>query len=283
MATVVARPPQLRQSPTPPPPLAPTLSLNTSKAGPVPVPNKHLQPLSPGSPPVCTPETPPASPPAKQLSIQVQSLLYPPHRYPLLHAAPPIYSIEARDLAAALEHTSSQPLPEPKQVFPWMHGLHADNHIQLAFFAARRKSLRRTPKCIRGITVVKANGDLNASKLKGAISPQEILQYGQEARPGFLEVDPKEGFSVRNFQIQVGKMAMVSDVVVYGDENTDKADVYAVAKRIAEAQVLGKAKADGGKDTPLYNTFVLTSKLRKISTLVAKTDSPRRPGGGAET
>ncbi|KAI9866841.1 MAG: tyrosine/serine/threonine protein phosphatase pps1 [Trichoglossum hirsutum] len=259
MATIVARPPpQLRQSPTPPPPLAPTLSLNTPKTGPVPVPNKHLQPLSPGSPPVCTPETPPASPPVKQLSIQVPSLLHPPHRYPLLHATPPIYSIEAQDLAAALEHISSQPLPEPKQVFPWMHGLHVENHIQLAFFAARRKSLRRTPKCIRGITVVKASGDLSTSKLKGAISPQEILPYDQEARPGFLEVDPKEGFSVRNFQIQVGKMAMVSDIVVYGDENTDQGKVYAVAKKIAEAQALGKARADNGKDAPLFNTFVVT-------------------------
>ncbi|KAH0542014.1 hypothetical protein FGG08_003563 [Glutinoglossum americanum] len=265
MATIVARPPQLRQSPTPPPPLAPALSLNTPKTSPLPVPNKLLQPLSPGSPPVCTPETPPASPPAKQLSIQTPSLLYPPHRYPLLHAAPPIYSIEARDLAAALEHISSQPLPEPKQVFPWMHGLHVENHIQLAFFAARRKSLRRTPKCIRTITVVKAGGDLSASKLKGAISPQEILPYGQEERPGFLEADPKDGFSVRNFHIQVGKMAMVSDIVVYGDEITDKGEVYAVAKRIAEAQALRKTRTDGGKDTLPFNTFVVTSESLWIS------------------
>ncbi|KAI9787132.1 MAG: tyrosine/serine/threonine protein phosphatase pps1 [Geoglossum umbratile] len=258
MATIVARQPHLRPSPTPPPPLAPALSLNTQKTGPIPVPNKHIPPLSPGSPPVCTPETPPASPPAKQLSIQTPSLLYPPHKYPLVHANPPIYSIEAKDLAAALEHLSSQPLPEPKQVFPWMHGLHVENHIQLAFFAARRKSLRRTPKCIRGITIVKAGGDLSISKLKGAISPQEILPCGQESRPGFLEVDPKDGFSVRNFQIQVGKMAMVSDIVVYGDENTDQGEVYAVAKKVAEAQALGKTKADAGKDIAPFNTFVVT-------------------------
>jgi dual specificity MAP kinase phosphatase len=260
MATVVARPAQIQPSPSAP--LTPHLSLNTSNSHPVPVPNKHLPTCSPGPIPVQAPVTPPASPPNKQISLQTPSLLYPPDQYELVCENPPVRSIDAAGLALALEHISSQPLPDPTQVFPWLHGLHPENHIQLTFFVARRKSLRRTPKCLRSITLVKVGGDLASSKLKGAVAPDEILPTNFDVSEGqFLEPDPRDGFSVRNFQIQVGKMATVSDVVVYGDESQSHDEVVALAKRISEAQMQWYSKHHSTeRSTPLYNTFVVTCK-----------------------
>ena len=105
---------------------------------------------------------------------------------------------------------ATQPLPHPEQVFPWMHGLHAENQIQLAFFASRRKSVRKVPRCLRGLSIVKTGGNLQTSKLKGAIAPDELLAPAPRDSPTFIECDPKDGFSVRNFQIQACKLAMVS-------------------------------------------------------------------------
>lgn len=166
-------------------------------------------------------------------------------------------------MARALDQVATQPLPDPKLVFPWLHGLHAENQIQLAFFVARRKALRRVPKCIRGITIVKAGGDLSSSKLKGAISPAEVLlaETGCNDSGEFLECDPKDGFSVRNFQIQACKMATVSDIIVYGDQQTSKDDVSLLAKRIARAQKACREKhAVSGYDIGLFNTFVVSGK-----------------------
>jgi len=175
--------------------------------------------------------------------------------------SPPVYEIDAETLVAALDHLATQPLPEPKQVFPWLHGLHPENHIQLAFFIARRKSLRRTPKCIRGITIVKCGGDLSRSRLKGAIAPEEFLPACSNRTPKFHEVDPKEGLSARNFQMQAAKMAAVSDVVVYGDNNASQEEVKVLAKSIAIAQKAWREKCDPGVlDLPVYSTFVVSSK-----------------------
>ena len=164
-------------------------------------------------------------------------------------------------LAAALDHLSAQPFPEPKKLFPFLHGLHPNNQIQQAFFIARRKSLRATPTCFRGITIVKADGDLARSKLKGALAPDEVISpdNGQEAT--FLEVDPKEGFSVRNFQIQAAKVATMSDIVVYGDEETPEKEVHDAAKRMADAQGAWREKhSSSGQDVPLFETFIVCGK-----------------------
>lgn len=160
--------------------------------------------------------------------------------------------ISAQRLAQALEHISTQPLPYPEQVFPWLHGLHAENQIQLAFFVSRRKSIRKVPKCIRGITIVKTGSDLSSSKLKGAIAPGELLQCDSSS---FIECDPRDGFSVRNFQIQACKMAMVSDIVIYGDEKTHPYDTIALAKKISRAQRAYEVK--NGIQRGLFNTFML--------------------------
>jgi dual specificity MAP kinase phosphatase len=251
MAAAVASYPSMpRPSSTPPP----HLSLNTSSRGtPAPIPNKHI--------PVCPhgglPATPPASPPRQDSLIETSSILYPPDAYCSKYSDDPqLYTITADHLAQALEHIATQPLPNPEQVFPWMHGLHADNQIQLAFFSSRRRSGRKLPTCIRTITIVKTGGNLSSSKLKGAIAPDEILESVSSDNPQFIECDPREGFSVRNFQIQTCKMATVSDIIVYGDHKTKPEDTIALAQKISKAQ--RQHEAQNGLQPYLFNTFMLS-------------------------
>lgn len=245
------------RSSTPPP----HLTLNTSARGtPAPVPNKHIPVCSPGPVPARGLVTPPASPPSKDSIIETSSITYPPTAYCSEYADdPPLFTINAQRLEQALEHMATQPLPSPEQVFPWLHGLHAENQIQLAFFTNRRKSVRRVPRCIRSITLVKTGGNLSSSKLKGAIAPDELLASSSDDN-GFLECDPKDGFSVRNFQIQACKLAMVSDIIVYGDEKTSPSDTIALAKRISHAQRQYEARQ--GFPRGLFNTFMLSGGRR---------------------
>jgi len=243
-----------------PHPLTPTLSLdsiNTSAACPIPIPNKHLPVCPPGPAPSEKPDTPPQSPPSKEITLQSQSLLYPPNKYKSRTiGATTIYEIDPDGVAAALDHIAGQPLPDPSQVFPWFHGLHPCNHIQQAFFIARRKNLRKTPKCLRGLTLVKAGGDLSCSRLKGAIAPEEFLLQDVDGAL-FREIDPKEGFSVRNFQIQAAKSAMLSDILVYGE---DSFEVERLAKDVAAAQQAWReTHQEKGHEILKYNTFICTS------------------------
>ena len=74
-------------------------------------------------------------------------------------------------------------------------------------------------------------------------------------------MDPKDGFSVRNFQIQVAKMAVVSDIVIYGEEASTMEDVHTLAKRVAEARKSWGSKADAsGQAMPTFGTFVVSSE-----------------------
>ncbi|KAH9833617.1 Dual specificity protein phosphatase PPS1 [Teratosphaeria destructans] len=275
MATVLARPalvPDQRASTT----AATQLSLNTSQSGtPRAVPHKHIPYCSPGPPPASRQlDTPPASPPSASQLIDTTSLTHPPQAFEKISYDPPVYSISAQKLSQAIEHLATQPLPAAHQVFPWLHGLHADNQLQLAFFTSRKKALRKTPKCIRGLTIVKAGGDLSHSKLKGAIAPEEVLAMS----PGpmekksqdvaeFLEADPRDGFSVRNFQIQAAKMATVSDIVVYRDGRTSKQEALRLARQISRAQSAWQRKMDGVfVGSRLFNTFVVSDEYSFIET-----------------
>ena len=267
MAAAVAQQHYPQQSPTPPPSQSPSLSLDISKLAAGPIPNKHLPYCSPGPPPKSqqrTPTTPPASPPTKHPHAQTLTLLYPAETYPRICDSPPVYSIDAPKLSAALNYLSSQILPEPKKLFPWLHGLHPSNQVQQTFFIARRKSLRATPTCFRGITIVKADGDLTRSRLKGALAPDELLSQDNGQDPAFLDVDPREGFSVRNFHIQAAKAALMSDIVVYGDDEGPESELRNVARRIASAQIAWrKTHSSSGQELPKFETFVVSSKSRQ--------------------
>jgi len=103
-------------------------------------------------------------------------------------------------------------------------------------------------------------GDLTRSRLKGAISEDEILENSRGQDASFLDVDPRDGFSVRNFQIQTTKMAMVSDIVVYGDETAKDREVRELAERLAIAQRNWRVKnSNGDDDAPVFSTFILSS------------------------
>jgi len=258
MATVVVQQqPSVRQSTTPPP-LTTALALTIPRSS-TPIPNKHLPFCPPGPVPSQSQITPPNSPPLRNTVPKPTSVLYPPHAHQKLLKSPPIYGISAKTLARALEQLSCQPLPSPSLVFPWLHGLHPDNHIQLAFFVARKKSLRKIPKGLRSITIIKAGGDLTRSRIKGAIAPDEILNLSESAGTGFLDCDPRDGFSVRNFHIQTAKMAVVSDIVVYGDQNTDHRIIQCVAERTAAVQKRWRKDLENlGQCPETYHTFVLT-------------------------
>ncbi|KAH6851214.1 hypothetical protein B0I37DRAFT_353575 [Chaetomium sp. MPI-CAGE-AT-0009] len=228
---------------------------------PVPVPNKHIPVCPPGPIPQEEPTTPPPSP-IKEEDELAGSLLYPPDKYHRVDMGRlSLYKVDADHVAAALDHAARQPLPEPSQVFPWLHGLHPSNAIQQAFFMARKRALRRTPPCLRGITVVKADGDLNVSRLKGAISPDEFLQLGSPISE-FVDADPKEGFSVRNFQIQAAKSAMTSDIIVYG---SDDVAVRKLGWDIAAAQQRWRDRHDAMRHhLPRYNTFICISPFAEF-------------------
>ncbi|KAJ2901264.1 hypothetical protein MKZ38_002014 [Zalerion maritima] len=225
-----------------------------------PVPNKHIPVCPPGPVPRGEPNTPPPSP-ESSLECQQGSLLFPPDTYPRLNAGALIlFKLDAAGVASAIDHISRQPLPDPLQVFPWFHGLHPSNHLQQAFFIQRRRVLRRTPQCFRGITIVKADGDLTECRLKGAIAPSEFMHTGLSAE--FLEVDPRDGFSVRNFQIQAAKMATISDIIVYGN---DEVQVRQVAWDISAAQLRWREKhEEQGYDLPRYNTFICTAPFSEF-------------------
>ncbi|KAK3387578.1 hypothetical protein B0H63DRAFT_493769 [Podospora didyma] len=220
---------------------------------PVPVPNKHIPECPPGPLPHDEPNTPPPSP-GKEEDQTHRSLLYPPDAFPCIKSGQlSLHRIDAADVVAAIDHLSQQPLPDPSQVFPWLHGLHSGNLDQMNLLVARRRALKRTPVCLRGITIVKADGDLNVSRLKGAIAPHEFLKLGG-ATPDFLDLEAREGYSVRNFQIQAVKLAMTSDIVVYGE---DDASVRKLAWDIAGVQQRWREKHEIQRhQLPIYNTFI---------------------------
>ncbi|KAH7068842.1 hypothetical protein BKA63DRAFT_96374 [Paraphoma chrysanthemicola] len=257
MAAAVARAMPIPSRTSTPPP---HLSLNTSTRGtPAAIPNKHIPVCSPGG----LPATPPASPPRQDSLVETSSITYPPNQYCTEYSDdPPVYTITADRMAEALEHMSTQPLPNPEQVFPWMHGLHSENQLQLAFFSSRRKSVRKVPRCIRSLTIVKTGGNLNTSKIKGAIAPDELLEPASSGAPAFIECDPKDGFSVRNFQIQACKLATVSDIIVYGDLKTNPNETVALAQRISQAQ--RQYEAINGFPRCWFNTFMLSDSFKVV-------------------
>ncbi|KAI1192300.1 hypothetical protein F5X97DRAFT_329807 [Nemania serpens] len=289
-------------------PISIETAINTQQTTyPVPIPNKHIPACPPGPPLVQTPNTPPPSPspsPSRRddddddddnddedndgsdgrkssrnkhnrnnglNNRPLSSLLYPPSRFPRLKSGSlSVFEIGVGNVAAAIHQAARQPLPDPSQVFPWLHGLHPSNHMQQAFFIARKKrALRKTPCCLRGLTVVKASGDLCDSRLKGAISSQEFMRPGVEGE--FIEMDPKEGFSVRNFHIQAAKAAVTSDIIVYGD---DAETVQALGWKIVSAQAKWRERHRAlGLKLPEYNTFICVAPFaefeRKYGDVVA--------------
>ncbi|KAK2858445.1 hypothetical protein FQN49_004726 [Arthroderma sp. PD_2] len=264
MAAVILQHHPVRDSPTPPPLGTPTLSLTaTAPRSQTPVPNKHL-PICPTGPAPASSKLPASSysisSSSSKFSSQHPCALYPPdNKYHQIYNHPPVFSLSGKQLAHALEELATRPLPDPSKLFPWLHGLHPDNQIQLSFFVSRRRSLRRVPKSLRSITLVKVGNDLTKSKIKGAVSPDEIL-----AGSSFIDADPTEGFSVRNFHIQTAKLAAISDIIVYGDDDVSEESILSVAVDISTAQEEWMRRYDPGQESRLFNTFVVSTSFQEI-------------------
>lgn len=237
---------------TPPPSLESSSPSTSSQHAALP--NKHI-PACPTGPAKYTDiDTPPPSPGGAH-EFRQTSLLYPPDNYVKTTAGPlAIYEIVASQVAEALDYAANQSLPPPSAVFPWLHGLHPLNHMQQTFFTGRRGSILKPPSGFRSVTLVKADGDLARSRLKGAIAPEEFLKSSIAAE--FIDPDPSDGFSVRNFHIQAAKMALVSDIIVYGEDVPQTRrmawDIAAAQRRWQEQNGI---HADGIQD---YNCFVCT-------------------------
>lgn len=223
--------------------------------------------------------TPPASPTKASSSPQQRSLLFPPDEYAAAQRDDlRLFYLTAQQLIAALDFTSCQPLPAPDLMFPWLHGLHPENEIQQCFFMGRKRSLRIVPSCSRGILLVKASGSLSISRLKGAISPDEFMMT--DSQPQFIEADPSDGFSVRNFQIQTAKAALISDVVIYGEDSEENENI---AWDIAAAQMHQRQKQEA-QPAPVveYNTFVCDgpfSDFEQLGSHLVAIDSDGRTTG----
>ena len=261
MATATVHRPHPRGALTPPLG-ASKLSLDTSSLESLAVPNKHIPhcPTGPGPGSQANPITPPDTPPSKHPQSYPTALLQPKNPLYQYKGAAPVYPVNVTTLAKALSQLAAQVLPDPQLVFPWLHGLHAENQMQLAFFAARRKAIRNTPQCLRSITIVKVGDKLAASKLKGTVSAQDLLSSDKIQDSRFIDADPREGFNVRNFQIQQNKGATLSDIVVYGDSETRNEEVLTLASRFAAAQRNCREHRQRNEEGPLeFNTYVLTS------------------------
>ncbi|KAJ5152385.1 hypothetical protein N7492_010680 [Penicillium capsulatum] len=254
MTTVVVQQQHPLQHSTPPPSPIPTALAVPRRASPIP--NKHL-PVCPTGPSPA--ESVPESPASRTAHDQPSSLLSPPDAFVrITHSpSPVVFAIDGETLAAAIDHAASQPLPDPSQMYPWLHGLHPENHLQVGFFSSRKRASRRAPNCWRGITVVKLGGDLGKARIKGAVSANEVLSPSSR----FLLADPPEGFSVRNFHIQTAKLAAMSDIVVYGEDGSSKAELLALAEDFATAQRAWRTKYDPMQERPAYNTFVATGSF----------------------
>lgn len=109
--------------------------------------------------------------------------------------------------------------------------------------------------------MVKLGGDLSKSRIKGAVSPHEVLAPSSH----FLMADPPEGFSVRNFQIQTAKLAAMSDIVIYAEDDNSHTGLVELAHQFAKAQRLWRTKMDPLEERPTYNTFILADKFSNVA------------------
>lgn len=207
------------------------------------------------------------------------------------------YRISPAEAVAALDFHYSSALPEIEEVFPWMHGCNENNVSQRAFLDPMKRfrdlnnqpvDLNRAleimmpdnpvfspPSNARGLVVIKV-GDASDShgSLVGSITPEEVLadQHGRTATidhfsqnayhkltGNFLNLDPDEGISLRNFHIQVAKWATISDILVYCCSEQDTCDAIFIAKLLVEAQKKLRCSVPSTQRKPgvMYNTFYL--------------------------
>ncbi|KAL3963718.1 hypothetical protein ACCO45_000722 [Purpureocillium lilacinum] len=199
---------------------------------------------------------PPASPTSAD-DYQQSSLLYPPEGYKRVESGQlSIYELDADQVVLALDYSARQPMPPS------------------SLTTLPEKDTILPQKCYTG----QSRWRLVGRASQGAIAADEFMR--QRPCPDFIDPDPVDGFSVRNFQIQPAKVALTSDIVVYDD---DIAKARALAWDIAAARSRWRQiHASESKGLAEYNTFVCTSTLedfeRDHSNLVAIDSTGRITG-----
>ncbi|KAK9458480.1 uncharacterized protein V1516DRAFT_682659 [Lipomyces oligophaga] len=237
----------------------PVVSTSTPTQSPI---SLSPAPLSPSSSSASSP-SPSSSPSLSPSQAPPTSLLYPPDLlFPLISPFPPIRAIRASQLNDALAQISRQNLPPTGHVFPWLHGLHPQNYYQQAFLNRDGAHANYTPNNFRNITLVKL-GSQGTSLLVGSVSHREFLPDINSGKEGFLNLDPPEGVGLRNFSIQVAKIATLSDIVVYSKKGQPSENVLALAKRISMAQRYHRSITPG---CPEFNTFVVVDPFKVFET-----------------
>ncbi|KAG5958678.1 hypothetical protein E4U56_005347 [Claviceps arundinis] len=241
--------------------------------------DKHIPVCSTGPIKPNTAHTLPVSLPYVPETLPQRSLLFPADGYVRLRKEELcVFEIDSLQIAEAIEFASRQPLPPPDLMFPWLHGLNPKNEVQQTFLLGGRRDPGNTPACARGVLLVKADGDLSRSRLKGAVAPDEFMQAGP--CPKFVEADPQEGFSVRNFHIQTAKAALVSDIIIYGE---DAAKSQKVAWEVAAAQSHQRQlRVTQGVSAVEYNAFFCVrpySEFEKHESNIVAVDSSGRATG----
>lgn len=223
-----------------------------------------------------------------------------------LHDTMTIKSINLQDLEFIFNWYFNKPLPPTHSMFPWLHGLNADNFAQRQFFLQQQREQQQASD----ITIddidckpdarflMTVNADImenNEPILKNSTLINEILCPIDISReevhdllknivlkvfpnegpidtiletllkdifrlnylPLFLNLDPDRGVSLRNFHIQVTKLAICSDFIVYcfNKENQDFSD--SIARVLWLAQRFEEVSNNVNDTKPKYNVFVL--------------------------
>ncbi|KAI5284440.1 tyrosine/serine/threonine protein phosphatase pps1 [Ascosphaera aggregata] len=198
------------------------------------------------------------------VTARVPSLLYPPTQYPCHPRVKGAFSIDISQLAEALRHIATIPLLDRNVIFPWMH------EFPPMYDNDGTENLEiPPPESLRSIIIIKAGGDLTKSKLKGAIDASEIVDDSMSRFRSDAEM--VEG-KVRHFKLQTQKFANVSDIVIYGDEDTTTCEIETLASIIIDCQHHAnqgyQGAAESRNESPSKNcrfhTFILSSPFPEI-------------------
>lgn len=194
---------------------------------------------------------------------------------PDFHPDMKIRQVNVEELRHIFNIYFNTPLPATRDVFPWLHGLNKDNYAQKQYFLyqEQKTSMKYSinkPKNIR-FTMCIGSTD-NELALKNTVQLHEILQPIDTSKvevrlrvheiinkvypsateelknqivedcialnhlPIFLNIDPDRGVSLRNFQIQVAKLATCSDFIIYGSNYRRITRVLWLAQRLEAHQ-----------------------------------------------
>ena len=170
---------------------------------------------------------------------------------------PGVRAISADQLKSLLDMQRHQPLTPGDDIFPYLHGVTRDNPVQWAFFC-ESQNLKEVgpPRQHRSVLIIHANaeaGDNYPGRLVGSFKADSILGPGVE----FLHTQPPTGITLRNFNIQPAKMAVISDIVVYDHQRAGVTSRAAL--EVAERAVLAQRWArQQWPYLPAYSTCILT-------------------------